>query len=417
MATTFPILTQTAKAGKEMRWEVSVQANSDGKGVISTRYGYVGGVVQTGEKVIDEGKNLGKKNATTPFQQAVVEARALWNKKVSAGYKELDSVTSSVPTVATVATDAADGGAGTTSTPVVNASSVAESVSKDRSAIIDVQIPLPMLAEKFQQRGHVITFPCFIQPKFDGTRTVGICGLESDTCLYSRNRKVYPHLEHIKAVLKKLPKGLILDGELYTREIHFQKIVGLVKKKTLTKDDLANHALIQLHIYDIVDLTKTFEERFAILQDLFKKGFEGAGTVLHLCVTEELKSAEGLQAKHDEYVAQGYEGIMLRNKAGKYAVGHRSSDLQKFKMFLDDEYKIVGFFEGEGREAGAVIWECETADGKRFRCRPEGTLGERQELFRNGGKAIGKELSVRYQELTEDKIPRFPIGLAIRDYE
>ena len=237
MATTFPILTHIAKAGKEMRWEVSVQANSDGKGVISTRYGYVGGVVQTGEKVIDEGKNLGKKNATTPFQQAVVEARALWNKKVSAGYKELAS-----------GTGATDGGAGTatvvttgvpvvnaTGTPVVNASSVAESVSKDRSAVIDVQIPLPMLAEKFQQRGHVISFPCFIQPKFDGTRTVGICGLESDTCLYSRNRKVYPHLEHIKAVLKKLPKGLILDGELYTREIHFQKIVGLVKKKTLTK--------------------------------------------------------------------------------------------------------------------------------------------------------------------------------------
>ena len=414
MATTFPVLTHTAKAGKEMRWEVSVQADAEGKGVISTRYGYVGGVVQQGEKTVSEGKNLGKKNATTPFQQAVVEARALWNKKVSAGYKELASGTgTAVPT----ATDAVDGGAGTAGTPVVNASSVAESVSKDRSAIIDVQIPLPMLAEKFQQRGHVIAFPCFIQPKFDGTRTVGICGLESDTCLYSRNRKVYPHLEHIKAVLKKLPKGLILDGELYTREIHFQKIVGLVKKKTLTKDDLANHALIQLHIYDIVDLTKTFEERFAILQDLFKKGFEGAGTVLHLCVTEELKSAEGLQAKHDEYVAQGYEGIMLRNKAGKYAVGHRSSDLQKFKKFLDDEYNIVGFFEGEGREAGAVIWECETADGKRFRCRPEGTLGERQELFRNGGKAIGKELSVRYQELTEDKIPRFPIGLAIRDYE
>ena len=259
MATTFPVLTHTAKAGKEMRWEVSVQADADSKdsnGVISTRYGYVGGVVQTGEKVIDEGKNLGKKNATTPFQQAVVEARALWNKKVSAGYKELASGTgTAVPT----ATDAVDGGAGTAGTPVVNASSVAESVSKDRSAIIDVQIPLPMLAEKFQQRGHVIAFPCFIQPKFDGTRTVGICGLESDTCLYSRNRKVYPHLEHIKAVLKKLPKGLILDGELYTREIHFQKIVGLVKKKTLTKDDLANHALIQLHIYDIVDLTKTFE--------------------------------------------------------------------------------------------------------------------------------------------------------------
>jgi DNA ligase-1 len=146
-------------------------------------------------------------------------------------------------------------------------------------------------------------------------------------------------------------------------------------------------------------------------------GFEGAGTVLKLCPTEELASKEGLKAKHDEYVAAGFEGIMLRNKKGLYACKKRSSDLQKYKEMMDDEYKIVGFYEGEGEEAGCVVWECVTPEGRTFRCRPKGTHEERRVLFKDGASALGKMLTVTYQELTTDGIPRFPIGTVIRDYE
>jgi DNA ligase-1 len=108
---------------------------------------------------------------------------------------------------------------------------------------------------------------------------------------------------------------------------------------------------------------------------------------------------------------------MLRNKKGLYAIGKRSAELQKYKEMMDDEYKIVGFYEGEGEEAGAVVWECATPEGKTFRCRPKGTHEERRALFKDGGSYVGKMLSVTYQELTGDGIPRFPIGTAIRDYE
>ena len=394
MESTFPILSNTAKSGKAQYWSIRVTQNAEGHGVISTKYGFVGGAEQVGEKIITEGKNVGKKNETSPFQQAVSEARATWNKKLTGGYAQ-----------------EAVGGAGAGAS-----ASVAEDagIAADRSAVIDVDIPLPMLAEKFQQRGKAIVFPCFIQPKFDGTRTVGLCGIPSGKpCLYSRNRKTYPHLEHIQAVLRKLPSGLILDGEVFTKALPFQEIVGLVKKKTLLDEDKPKHALLEFHVYDVVDTTKTCEERLALLSGLFK-GLEGS--VLKLCPTEELASKEGLKAKHDEYVAAGFEGIMLRNKKGLY-IGKRSAELQKYKEMMDDEYKIVGFYEGEGEEAGCVVWECVTPEGRTFRCRPKGTHEERRVLFKDGASAIGKMLTVTYQELTTDGIPRFPIGTVIRDYE
>jgi DNA ligase-1 len=413
MESTFPPLSNKAKTGKSQYWSIVVTQNAEGHGVITTKYGFVGGAEQVGEKIISEGKNVGKKNETSPFQQAVSEARAAWNKKQTIGYAQEAMAGSG---------SGSGSGSGASASPGPDAG-----IAADRSAVIDVDIPLPMLAEKFQQRGKAIKFPCFIQPKFDGTRTVGLCGIPSGKpCLYSRNRKTYPHLEHIQAVLRKLPSGLILDGEVFTKALPFQEIVGLVKKKTLLDEDKPKHALLEFHVYDVVDTTKTCEERLAILSGLFKgglpgqpravEGFEGAGTVLKLCPTEELASKEGLKAKHDEYVAAGFEGIMLRNKKGLY-ICKRSAELQKYKEMMDDEYKIVGFYEGEGEEAGCVVWECVTPEGRTFRCRPKGTHEERRALFKDGASAIGKMLTVTYQELTTDGIPRFPIGTVIRDYE
>jgi DNA ligase-1 len=87
------------------------------------------------------------------------------------------------------------------------------------------------------------------------------------------------------------------------------------------------------------------------------------------------------------------------------------------KTFLDDEYEISAFVEGTGNEAGCVIWECVTSDGQTFRVRPRGTQEERKALFQNGSSYVGQLLTVRYQELTDDGVPRFPVGIAIRNYE
>ena len=83
------------------------------------------------------------------------------------------------------------------------------------------------------------------------------------------------------------------------------------------------------------------------------------------------------------------------------------------------ECEIVGYKEGEGLEAGCVIWLCKT-DGcqpKTFACRPRGTREDRHKLFKIAEDYIGKMLTVRYQEKTDEGLLRFPVGIAIRDYE
>ena len=68
-------------------------------------------------------------------------------------------------------------------------------------------------------------------------------------------------------------------------------------------------------------------------------------------------------------------------------------------------------------DKGCVIWECKTENDQRFSVRPRGTVLERQGYFQNGDDWIGSKLTVRYQELTDDGIPRFPVGITIRNYE
>ena len=79
--------------------------------------------------------------------------------------------------------------------------------------------------------------------------------------------------------------------------------------------------------------------------------------------------------------------------------------------------EVVGVEQGVGLEDGCVIWVCQTKEGKTFHCRPRGTREDRQQLFENGKDYVGKMLTVRYQENTDEGLPRFPVGITFRDYE
>jgi hypothetical protein len=70
-----------------------------------------------------------------------------------------------------------------------------------------------------------------------------------------------------------------------------------------------------------------------------------------------------------------------------------------------------------GADEGCVIWTCRTDEGKEFSCRPKGTVESRREAVATAAVQLGKKLTIRFQEWTDDKKPRFPVGLAFRDYE
>lgn len=368
----FPTLHGKAANGKTKVWTISVS----GEAMIQTVRGFLDGKMQVNEKAILVGKNIGKKNETTHLQQAISEARACWIAMKENGYYEASGEASDEPSTS----DAPSRGKG-----------------------INAAVPLPMLAHEFNKRGKHMVFPCYTQPKLDGVRCVHSGGL------FSRLRKKIPHMEHIRAELDGI--SLVLDGELYTDALTFQEIVGLVKKETLKEGDVEKQRNIKYHIYDVM-MDAPYEERLRVLQTLFQRRFEH----LVLVPTVKCESVEKMKEQHAVHVAAGFEGIMLRSAEGTYAHS-RSVELLKYKEFLDDEYTVVGFKEGEGQEKGCVLWTCETAAGQVFHCRPRGTREERMALFADGASYVGKALTVRFQELTDEGLPRFPVGIAFRDYE
>ena len=106
---------------------------------------------------------------------------------------------------------------------------------------------------------------------------------------------------------------------------------------------------------------------------------------------------------------------MIRNKDGEYGINKRSKNLQKFKEFFDQEFEIVGYEEGKGNARNSYL----DLHNRKWRPFPPNQRHskERAEYFDNGDDYIGATLTVRYFELTDDGIPRFPVGVAVRNYE
>ena len=272
-------------------------------------------------------------------------------------------------------------------------------------------IMLPMLAHSFDKRKHNITYPCIVQRKFDGVR----CFAMGDGRLLSRKGKPFPHLNHLRH--ENLRKGFVYDGELYSDSLTFQELVGLVKRVTLKPGDADKMRTIKLRVYDSYNPGEPnldFVDRAARLHDTTHKLL----MPLHYELVENFtaNNEDDIYRLQKQFIEEGYEGAMVRNLNGAYALGKRSANLQKVKTFLDGEYKIVGYEQGVGKEEGCVIWKCET-DSHTFSVRPKGTQEQRQEWFNNASQYIGKMLTVKYQELTDDGVPRFPVGISVRDYE
>jgi len=290
---------------------------------------------------------------------------------------------------------------------------------------VSKQIIRPMLAYKFEfkdleKKKPPITFPCYLQRKLDGLRCMSHLESGGGISMESRQGVPFNIFTSIKGELSDLLgefPNIYLDGEMYTDEIPFQTLSGIIRLKEIPtdKEQLDKINMIHYYIYDCVvldNLEMSYVDRLEVLQKLFgKKKYKH----LRLLKTETISTGEEIKEKHDQYVSEGFEGVMLRNPASLYKIGKRSKDLLKYKEFMEDEFKVVGFTEGTGGDKGTVIWECEMKDKQTFSVRPRGTKEERADLFKNGGEYIGKKLTVIFFGFSTNGIPRFPVGKDIRE--
>jgi ATP-dependent DNA ligase len=254
---------------------------------------------------------------------------------------------------------------------------------------------LPMLANKWEDRKKYISQPFYVQPKLDGVRL-----LVSKDGGISRTGKVVPGTEILG---KGLEEGQYVDGEAFDPNLNFEELTSTFKTDPLK---------LKFHVFDFFDLKKldmTFEERWEKVKSLKNSHYEYVETTLVML-------REHVPMVHKKHVEEGHEGTMIREASSVYEVGQRSNYLLKFKDFQTEEFPIVDVKEGTGREKGTAIWVCKVGE-QHFSARPEGTLEVRKKFLEEKDKYIGKRLTVRFQNLTALGVPRFPIGVVVRDYE
>jgi DNA ligase-1 len=357
--------------GKMKEWVIEVVNHGDYSTVTLT-YGYVDGKKVESIQRVDRGKNIGKSNETTHFEQAIRDATSKWKKKLETGFK----------------TDNAK----------------KQELSQSESENDENIITFPMLANDFAKYKNRIVYPVYVQPKLDGYRM-----LYNSVTKYcnSRQGKEFGAVKNTTLYneLQKITDKVILDGELYKHEGIFEHL-GILRKKKLSKEDLQKLETIEYHVYDIVDETKTYKERYTWLKSFMEKN---NFTKIRLVDTKLIGSEDDLKKVHLANVENSYEGSIVRIPSSKYRCKARSQDLLKYKDFQDSEYKIVDFtFEQDtASDKNLVIWVCESSNGN-FNVRPKGTKEERAELYNRGSEFIGQQLHVKYFELTEMGIPRFP---------
>ena len=351
-------------------WNIYVVEKSNKQVFVKRVYGIRGKKMTTVEKQIKAGKNIGKSNETTLIQQGISEAQSVVEKQRDMGYVDDES---NIP-------------------------------NHD-------QVFLPMLADEYTKHCKKLVFPVFVQRKIDGIRLL-IGKQKGVVKMMTRTGKEVHFLDHIKDEIEVfIPENTFLDGEIYSDERSFEEISGEFRKEQPSGTDM------KFHVFDCFNtgmMTLTVEQRFNWLYDFFvTHSFQYTLPV----ETEECLAVTDVDTFHDRYVVEGFEGLILRNKNSPYELNTRSKHLQKYKKFHTEEYEIIGVQAGSGRDEGTAIFICQVEPDKIFRARPKGTIEYRKELYTRRKDIVGKFLTVKYQELSADGIPRFPVGISIRDYE
>lgn len=285
----------------------------------------------------------------------------------------------------------------------------------------------PMLAGKADLDN--IKFPVMASPKLDGVRVIVYDGV-----VYSRNFKRIPN-DHVQALFgRKECHGF--DGELIVGDVTSDTVFQATTSGVMTG---AGRPDVMFHVFDDISVDDSFENRYHQLDARIRKECRGIKVVL---VPHRLiNNIKTLMDFEEKCVAQGFEGIMIRDPNGKYKHGRsttKEGGLLKIKRFEDDEAVVIGCEElmtnlneqeldnlghkvrsskKEGLvpagKLGALIVKHKTFG--EFKIGSGFTEDARIKLWRERDELKGRLAKFKYQPSGVKDKPRFPVFLGFRN--
>lgn len=219
----------------------------------------------------------------------------------------------------------------------------------------------------------------------------------------------------------KNPK-LILDGELYKHGKSLQQISGAARMEKNAYDC----DWLEYYIYDLVNLdrlemkAKYRIQALTMLGKSLNLGFDPyrewtkGELQVQLVPQVEVTGWDNIETLHNEYVSEGFEGLVIRDPDRPYKPNGRSNDMIKIKHYLDDTFKVVDYQLGV-RGSEDMVFICEMENGVTFKAMPLGDRSVKDEYVKNFEEKYKNHLGdCKYFEFSDDGVPCQPRFLAFR---
>ncbi|HEC1845514.1 TPA: DNA ligase [Campylobacter coli] len=242
---------------------------------------------------------------------------------------------------------------------------------------------------------------CLMSEKLDGVRgiwEVGKFKTRQDNPIYTPSYFTY-----------NFP-SFKLDGELWIARAKFDEVSALIRGDNL---DSSLWKSVTYNVFDVPNAEEfkltscTLSNRLKVLEQYLQ---QNPNPYIKIIKQIPIKDQEHLKEFYKDIVLNKGEGVVIRKDLAPYEKG-RSKNAFKLKPYEDAECKVIGYTEGKGKfqgKIGALL--CQMPNDRVIR------IGSGlKDKDRENPPKIGSIVTYKFNGLTKNSLPRFPVFLRIRD--
>ena len=272
-----------------------------------------------------------------------------------------------------------------------------------------------------------VRLPVYVSTKLDGIRCVIIDGVA-----YSRSLKPIRN-KYIQSIIGN-EKYNGLDGELIVGNVYDKDVFQKTTSGVMSEKGEPNFVFYVFD--DFTHPTSPYSER----ADKMRDKVDTLTDHIKFLGQKLIHTVDDIKLVLGKEQSLGGEGLILRNPDGEYKFGRSTPKQQlsiKVKFFEQDEFAVIGFTERMHNANRAKINELglQERSSHKDNLIPMNTLGslilkygddsfqmgtgftdeQRQEIWDNRDKYLGKLTSVRYMSVGLKDKPRVPCFIGWRD--
>ena len=214
--------------------------------------------------------------------------------------------------------------------------------------------------------------------------------------------------------------GLIMDGECYHHGMSLQQLNSVAR----TQKTAVDYEILQFYWYDIIDTNSTFDERWAYMNDIkdqynlsFDPNKEFTDKELRIQFVPQvlISGYDNMIKLHNDYVEEGWEGLVIRDPDKVYRPNGRTNDMIKIKVYKSEDFLVTGYELGL-RGSEDMVFICQTKEGKEFKAKPLGDRLQKEEYVENFDSLYKNHIGeCKFFYYSDDNVPLQPCFKAFRD--